>query len=60
MPVDLKSSTEGRTDRFRKKFHGVGIKDANACLYWVKQLVEDSTNEASTNDQTNHRLTHPT
>src|SRR6478672_2716175 len=36
-------------------FPGVGIKDANACLYWVKQLVEISTNEASTDDQTNRK-----
>jgi hypothetical protein len=53
MTVDLKSSTGGRTEEFRKMFPGVGIKDANACLYWVKQLVEISTNELSTNDQTN-------
>jgi hypothetical protein len=25
-----------------------GIKDANACLYWMQQLVDTSTNEAST------------
>src|SRR6185295_9057089 len=53
-------STEGRTDEFGKMFPGFGIKDANACLYWVKQLVEISTNDVSANDQTNTRSTNPT
>jgi hypothetical protein len=39
-----KSSTTGRTQEFEEMFPAVGIKDANACLYWVKQLVETSTN----------------
>jgi hypothetical protein len=38
-----KSSTTGRTEEFEEMFPAVGIKDANACLYWVKQLVETST-----------------
>jgi hypothetical protein len=38
-------------------FRAGGIKDANACLYWVKQLVETSTNDASTNDQTKRTTT---
>src|SRR4051794_37313894 len=40
-------------------FPGVGIKDANACLYWMQQLVEISTNEASTDDQTDSLTTDP-
>jgi hypothetical protein len=28
-------------------FRSGGIKDANACLYWMQQLVDTSTNEAS-------------
>jgi hypothetical protein len=39
-----KSSTAGRTDEFEEMFPADGIKDANACLYWVKQLVETSSN----------------
>jgi hypothetical protein len=38
-----KSSTTGRTEEFEEMFPAVGIKDANACLYLVKQLVETST-----------------
>jgi hypothetical protein len=53
MPGDLKSSTGSRTEKFGEMFPGAGIKDANACLYLVKRLVETSTNEASADDQTN-------
>jgi hypothetical protein len=42
-----KSSTSSRTEKFSEKFHARGIKDANACLYWMQQLVEVST-KAST------------
>jgi hypothetical protein len=40
-----KSSTKGRTETFEEMFPNAGIKDANACLYWVKRLVEASINE---------------
>jgi hypothetical protein len=43
-----KSSTEGRTDEFGKMFPGLGIKDANACLYWMQQLVETSIKASTT------------
>jgi hypothetical protein len=46
-----KSSTRSRTEEFFEMFPGVGIKDANACLYWVKQLVETSTNGVLAGDQ---------
>jgi hypothetical protein len=39
-----KSSTRGRTEKFEEMFRAVGIKDANACLYWMQQLVETSSN----------------
>src|SRR5919112_1008186 len=51
MTGDLKSSTRSRTGGLEKKFRPIGIKDANACLYWVKRLVEASTDDASSNDQ---------
>jgi hypothetical protein len=48
MPGDLKSSTSSRTQENDEKFQRDGIKDAYACLYWMQQLVDTSTDEAST------------
>jgi hypothetical protein len=45
-----KSSTSSRTQKFFKKFPAGGIKDANACLYWMQQLVETSTKASTLTD----------